>query len=44
MIDERDPLWSSLNSLTAGMMPEERAEYLMNLVDSMKASYPSAKE
>ena len=35
MIDERDPLWSSLNSLTAGMTPDERADYLMNLVDSL---------
>jgi len=36
VLDERDPLWSSLTNLTAGMSPEKRAQYLINLVENLK--------
>ena len=38
VLDERDPLWSSLDNLTAGMSAQERASYLMNAVKEMTKS------
>ena len=35
VIDARDPLWSSLDSLTVGMSPHERSQYLMKMVDEL---------
>ena len=32
VVDERDPLWSSIDNLTAGMSPQERSRYLINMV------------
>ena len=38
VLDERDPLWSSLNNLTAGMTAQERSRYLINAVKEMTKS------
>jgi hypothetical protein len=35
VIDEKDPMWSSLDNLTVGMTPHERAQYLMDLVETL---------
>ncbi len=36
IIDPNDPLHDSIENLTVGMTPEERAEYLINLVKSIE--------
>jgi hypothetical protein len=38
VLDERDPLWSSLDNLTAGMTAQERSRYLINAVKEMTKS------
>ena len=35
VLDERDPMWSSMDNLTAGMSAQERISYLMNAVKEM---------
>ncbi len=35
VLDERDPMWSSLDNLTAGMSAQERANYLIEAVKEM---------
>ena len=35
VLDERDPMWSSLDNLTAGMSAQERASYLIEAVKEM---------
>ena len=35
VIDERDQMWSSVESLTVGMTPEERSIKLREFVDSI---------
>ena len=35
VLDERDPMWSSLDNLTAGMSAQERASYLIDAVKEM---------
>ena len=35
VLDERDPMWSSLDNLTAGMSAQERANYLIDAVKEM---------
>jgi hypothetical protein len=45
VMDERDPMWSSLNNLTVGMTPQERAEYLIKFVESLtKKKNKASKE
>ena len=36
VMDERDPVWSSVKDLTVGLDPKERAKALMQFVGSLK--------
>jgi hypothetical protein len=44
VLDERDPLWSSLDNLTAGMSAQERASYLMSAVKEMTKSGQASEQ
>ena len=44
VIDERDPMWSSLDNLTVGMTPSQRASYLIDLVESLTKKQASKSE
>ena len=45
VMDERDPLWSSLDNLTVGMSPQERSQYLINMVAELTdKKKPDSKE
>ena len=43
IVDARDPVWSSLDKLTAGLDPHERFKVLDNLVKKLTASPPPEK-
>ena len=43
IVDARDPVWSSLNKLTAGLNPHERFKVLDELVKKLTASPPPEK-
>ena len=40
VIDPNDPLHASIENLTAGMTPEERAQYLIDLVKAIDQQPP----
>ena len=44
VLDERDPMWSSLDNLTAGMSAQERASYLMSAVKEMTKSGQASEQ
>lgn len=44
VLDERDPLWSSLDNLTAGMSAQERASYLISAVKDMTKSGQASEQ
>ena len=43
IVDARDPVWSSLDKLTAGLDPHERFKVLDDLVKKLTASPPPEK-
>jgi hypothetical protein len=44
VLDERDPMWSSLDNLTAGMSAEERASYLIEAVKELTKNDRAAEK
>lgn len=40
VLDEQDPVWSSLEGLTVGLSPQERSKVLRDFVESLPLKNP----